>query len=287
MAKFQCKTDDEHSFAIVSFEDAYNDKNYSDVVFALKPMDAFTKLPDPEDKVVENKGIYCFEDLWPSKGDYDLNDAVIAFKQAKTLRKPSGQNAFKMVKETISLTTYLNWVTLKSGLAMTLDTKVTPSKIIMKKVKDGNEQEVNFTKDDNVYLFTENIMGEVGTEYLLELYYDGGISDTQAATAKPFIYRNLDNDKRLEIHIVGETPTSKMDNSYFGTEDDRSDASKGLYYVRAGNYPFAFYLDNATVDDIAKILERKNESKSIDQLFDGYLEWVTSNGTKHAQWYKE
>jgi len=227
-AKFQCTTDNNHTYAIISFEDAFDDKNYSDVIFALKPMDAFQKLPDPEDRVIETNGIYCFEDLWPSKGDYDLNDAVVAFKHTKTLRKAFDETEFKMLKETISLTTYQNYVTLQSGLAMTVDTQVTPSKVVMKKVKDGTEEEVTFTQDDNVYLVTDNIKGEIGTEYVLELYYDDGIADTQAATAKPFIYRNLDNDKRLEVHIVGEAPTSKMDTSYFGTEDDKSDPSKGL-----------------------------------------------------------
>ncbi len=285
-AKFQCTTANNHKYAIVSFEDAFDDKNYSDVVFALKPMDAFQKLPDPEDRVIETKGIYCFEDLWPSKGDYDLNDAVIDFKHTKTLRKAFDENEFKMIKETISLTTYQNYVELKSGLAMTLDTPVTPSKVVMKKVKDGNTEEVSFTKDDNVYIITDNIKGEIGTEYVVELYYDNGISDEYAATAKPFIYRNVSNGKRLEVHIVGEAPTSKMDTSYFGTEDDKSDPAKGRYYVRSGNYPFAFFLNNATVKDVQRILQIENEHMSIDQLYSGYLGWATSGGVQNTDWYK-
>ncbi len=286
-AKFQCTTPNKHTYAIVSFEDAFNDKNYSDVVFALKPMDAFQKLPDPEDKVVQTKGVYCFEDMWPSKGDYDLNDAVVAFKHTKTFHKLFGQSDFKVVKEVFSLTTYLNYVKHESGLAMRLKTPATPSKVVMKKVKDGNTEEVSFTKDEDVYLVTDHIMAEIGTEYVLELYYENGISDELAATAKPFLYRDLENGKRYEVHVVGETPTSKMDTSLFGTQDDLSDPAKGLYYVRASNYPFAFYLNNATVEDVRKLLLRENESKSIDQLYPGYLDWVKSKGKTNANWYKE
>lgn len=285
-AKFQCTTPNNHTYAVVSFEDACNDKNYSDVIFSLKPMDAFQKLPDPEDKVIETKGVYCFEDLWPSKGDYDLNDCVVGFKHAKKFEKKFDETEFKVIKETFSLTTYQNYVTLTSGLALTLNTNTTPTSVVMKKVKGGEESEVDFTKDGDVYLLTEDITGELGTEYLLELYYEGGISDEQTASVKPFIFRNLDNGKRWEVHIVGEAPTSKMDDSLFKSDDDLSDPAQGIYYVREGNYPFAFYLNNATVSDIARILERENESKSIDQLFSGYINWVTSGGNSDDKWYK-
>ena len=286
-AKFQCTTPNNHTYAIVSFEDACNDKNYSDVIFSLKPMDAFQKLPDPEDKVVETKGVYCFEDLWPSKGDYDLNDCVVGFKHAKKFEKKFDETEFKVIKETFSLTTYQNFVTLKSGLALTLNTQATPTSVVMKKVKGGVESEVNFTKDGDEYLLTEDITGELGTEYVLELNYENGITDQQTASVKPFIFRNQDNGKRWEVHIVGEAPTSKMDTSLFGTEDDLSDSSQGKYFVREGNYPFAFYLNNATVSDIARILDRANESKSIDQLFSGYMNWVNTGGNADSKWYKD
>ena len=250
-------------------------------------MDAFQKLPDPEDKVVETKGVYCFEDLWPSKGDYDLNDCVVGFKHAKKFEKKFDETEFKVIKETFSLTTYQNFVTLKSGLALTLNTQATPTSVVMKKVKGGVESEVNFTKDGNEYLLTEDITGELGTEYVLELNYENGITDQQTASVKPFIFRNQDNGKRWEVHIVGEAPTSKMDTSLFGTEDDLSDPSQGKYFVREGNYPFAFYLNNATVSDIARILDRANESKSIDQLFSGYMNWVNTGGDADSKWYKE
>ena len=286
-AKFQCTAPNNHSYAIVSFEDACNDKNYSDVIFSLKPMDAFQKLPDPEDKVVETKGVYCFEDLWPAKGDYDLNDCVVGFKHAKKFEKKFDEKEFKVVKETFSLTTYQNYVTLKSGLAVTLNTTMAPTSVVMKKVKAGVVSEANFTKDGDVYLLTDNISGELGTEYVLELNYETGITDQQTAVAKPFIYRDQADGKRWEVHIVGEAPTSKMDTSYFGKEDDLSNPAQGKYFVREGNYPFAFYLNNATVSDIARILERSNESKAIDQLFSGYINWVSSGGNSDSKWYKE
>ena len=83
-----------------------------------------------------------------------------------------------------------------------------------------------------------------------------------------------------------EAPTAKMNTSYFGQNDDCSDPAKGLYFVRQGNYPFAFYLKGANIDVFKEtILKRENESKPIDKLFPRFLEWSTSGGTTNQDWY--
>ena len=76
-AKFAYKTVDGGKYAIVSFEDACNDEDYDDVIFALKPIDAFKPLPEIESDRVVTEGVYAFEDLWPAQGDYDMNDVVV------------------------------------------------------------------------------------------------------------------------------------------------------------------------------------------------------------------
>jgi LruC domain-containing protein len=105
------------------------------------------------------------------------------------------------------------------------------------------------------------------------------------ASVKPFIYRS-DGDKNWEVHIPMEAPTEKMNTSYFGTENDCSDPSKGLYFVREGNYPFAFYMHGVNISVFEDtILKRENESKRIDELFPGFMEWSTSGGTTNQDWY--
>ena len=78
-----------------------------------------------------------------------------------------------------------------------------------------------------------------------------------------------------------------MITSYFGTEDDLSDPSKGIYYVREGNYPFAFFLSGTTIEPFKKtILVRDNEKKPINELYPGFIEWSTSGGKNNKDWYK-
>ena len=282
-AKFSYKTKNGDNFTIISFEDAMDDKDYDDLIFALKPVGVFAPLPEIANKKSSTTGVYAFEDKWPSKGDYDLNDAVVNAKHEKEFNDKG-----KIVKETFYLTTYQNYVELTSGLALTLDTKVSPKNVAMKKIASGSTEEevTSFTKNGNVYYLTDDIKREIGTTYILELTYGSALSSSsQMASIKPFIYRS-EGSLNWEVHIPMEAPTAKMNRNYFKKDDDCSDEIHSLYYVRDGNYPFAFYLKNADIDAFKEtILKRDNESIPIDQFFPGFIDWSTSGGTKSADWY--
>ena len=284
-AKFSYKTASGDNFTIISFEDAMDDKDFDDLIFALKPVGVFAPLPEIENKKSSTTDVYAFEDLWPSKGDYDLNDAVVNAKHEKEF-----DNKGKIIKETFYLTTYQNYVVLTSGLGLTLNTQGNPS-ITMKKIAKGSTEAVNasFTKDgNNVYYLTDDITTEIGTTYILELTYGSALSSSsQMASIQPFIYRS-EGDKNWEVHIPMEAPTAKMNKDYFGKADDCSDPASGLYFVREVNchYPFAFYLHGVNISVFEEtILKRSNESKRIDELFPDFLKWSMSNGETNHNWY--
>lgn len=277
-------------YAIVAFEDGANDEDYGDVILALKPVGLFQKLPVPASRTTTSEGVYAYEDLWPAAGDYDMNDAVVEVKEDRVLTMFTYNNRSFMTKQTFNLTTYQNYVVNKSGLALTLepDPNYQPTNIEMKKIRPGaTEPEiVDFTTDGNVYLLTDDIKKELNTTYILELTYEGGVQTSKAAKIKPFIYRDEDGDKRWEVHIPMEAPTAKMNTSYFGTKDDKSDPANNLYYVRAGNYPFAFFLSGVSIDAFKdNILLRDNEKKAIDVFFPEFIEWSISKGAKNKKWY--
>jgi LruC domain-containing protein len=281
-AKFSYKAANGNTYTLVSFEDAMDDKDFDDLIFALKPVGVFAPVPEIEDKKSSTNDVYAFEDLWPKKGDYDLNDAVVNVKHEKEFKNG------KIIKESFYLTTYQNYVELTSGLALTLDTKVTPKTIVMKKIAKSSTvaEETSFAQDGNVYYLTNDFKGELGTTYIIELTYKSALSSSgELASIQPFIYRS-EGDLNWEVHIPLEAPTAKMNLSYFGQGDDCSDPSKGLYFVRSGNYPFAFRLKGANIKVFEDtILKRENESKQIDELFPGFLEWSTSGGTTNQNWY--
>ena len=290
-AKFAYKENDNLQYAIVSFEDACNDLDFDDVVFALKP-NALANLPTIEHNKSVTTSVYAYEDLWPSKGDYDMNDVMVELKQQKEFEMRSSDKEYKIYKETFALTTYQNYVELTSGLALKLELRSNPLSIVMKKVnpETADTTVVNFTKESkgNVYLLTDDVKGELNTTYIIEINYKSGITnDSKTALAYPFIYRNNENDDmRWEVHIPYEAPTTKMDFSYFGLDDDCSVPAEGKFFVRSGSYPFAFCLSGVTINNFRNtLLNRDNEKKRISDLYPRFLGWSTSNGEENADWY--
>lgn len=291
VAKFAYKDANDQEYAIISFEDACNDIDFDDLIFALKPVNAFSDLPKVESKTNTVSSVYAFEDLWPSKGDYDMNDVVVEVKDTKHFSKKSNEKDYKIFKQTFSLTTYQNYVTLTSGLALALETNNNPSSIVMKKVAPNSKDtvEVNYTYEKNgkIYLLTDDVKGELHSTYILELNFNSGIKDdAKTATVKPFLFRNESADLRWEIHSPFEAPTAKVNTSYFGTQDDRSKPDQDIYYVRDSDYPFAFCLAGVSIEPFLRtILQPSNEKKPISELYPLFLEWSTSKGAKNKDWY--
>ena len=275
-AKFAYTSPNGNSYSIISVEDACDDKDYDDLLFALNPANVFKELPTVEVGKTTTHGVYAFEDKWPARGDYDMNDVMLDYQHEMEFNS-SGN----VTKETFYFTTYQNYVTLKSGLALKLQTKITPKSIVMK--KDGTS--ASFTKDGNYYYLTDDITNELGSTYSFEVTYSSGQALSNLATVEPFLYRD-ENGKRWEVHLPDKAPTSKMDQSFFGTEDDASTPATGKYFVRQGDYPFAFFLDDARIEYFTdNILKRENENTPIDTFFPEFRLWSTSKGEKNADWY--
>lgn len=280
-----------NGFVMVSFEDYTSDSNFSDVVVAMKsnPIEAIEVNPDVNTDGNQTttevlKGVYAFEDKWPEKGDYDMNDVVVRYNYGKILDKSNN-----IYQESFIFKTFQNYAGNNNGLAFRVSGTVTPSSVVCSVRKPGEEEfgttNFAFEKDDNVFILTDNVKVDMGAEYKVTFTYDSPVQTS--SEAQPFIFKNEDAGKRWEVHVPKEKPTSKMVNSYFGTEDDASHPQQGIYYVREGNYPFAFFLSGANEKDIEKLLERKNESVYIDELYKGYTGWVTSNGKDNQDWYKK
>lgn len=287
-AKFAYTTDKGDKYAIVSFEDACNDEDYDDVIFALKPVNSFTPLPNVENKKTTTIGVYAYEDLWPSEGDYDMNDIVVDFKHEKMMSKKDNEKEFKIYQENFYLTTYQNYVRLTSGLALKLinQENAIPTSIKMKKIVNEEEQEVNFRQEGDIYYLTDDVTGELGTTYVLELFYTTGHKQKDQAEVQPFIFREEENNKTWEVHLPYEAPTTRVNGDYFYTEADRSIPALNIFYVNKSHYPFAFFLYEADIENFKNtILKRENESIRIDNLYGDFLKWSLSGGTKFTDWY--
>ena len=281
-AKFAYTSPNGNSYSIISVEDACDDKDYDDLLFALNPANVFKELPTVEVGKTTSHGVYAFEDKWPQRGDYDMNDVMLDYQHEMEFN-----NKGNVTKERFYFTTYQNFVKLKSGLALKLETKAATSSFLMKKQAPdaSNATIASYTKEGNCYYLTDDITNELGSTYIFEVTYSTAQEFSKLATVEPFLYRD-ENGKMWEVHLPYKAPTSKMDRSFFGTEDDASNPAAGKYFVRTGDYPFAFYMENARIEYFFdNILKRDNENTPIDTFFPEFIEWSTSKGKNFQDWY--
>ena len=282
---------------LISFEDDLDwDKNYSDVIvtFQSNPLEAIAPTPEPSYEFIEAteyKGFYAFEDQWPSKGDYDMNDILFNSTYHK---KYSTANSC-IYEEGYVIKTFTNAAkkeNLKTGIAVKLE-GITNNDVLEFSIKKPGAStfspaEFEYDSSIKVVYVTDNVKGEIGTEYKINVVHPEESTVLQTGNkvkAKPFVYRDQDG-KRIEIHISGEAPTIRADTLFFGTEDDCSDRNSKVYYVRKGSYPFGFFLSGATENNMKKFFAAENESKVLGNVFSDYDSWVISNGTQKRDWYK-
>ena len=316
-AKFAYTAPDGNKHVVVSFEDACDDKDYDDLMFALNPANAFDfgDVAQVESKRVTFEGVYGFEDKWPEEGDYDMNDLMVDCKHELEYYTHS-DGSKKLNKERFYLTTYHNYITLQNGLAVDLEGSAggNVATIYVNKLLPGQTEfasECNKMYNKKYYYLSEigwkdtqptlwyltdditknenSATGE-GVTWVFEVTYTEAI-EVGETRIKPFLYRKLKNGKQLEVHIPWESPTSNVDQSLFGTSADKSNPNitkngKEMYYVGSGEFPFAFYLEGVSIDAFKKtVLKAENESKRIDTFFPQFLDWSISEGKQNSSWY--
>lgn len=216
-----------------------------------------------------------------------MNDVIVLYSYEKTFNIYN-----EILKEAFTFEPIANkWqASLDNGLAFTLK-DLTSYQKMESSIKLNTETEfqpAQFVKEDgNVIILTEGVKNNSKTQYKVTIEYKKGEKKSETSV-DAFIFRPSTNGTRLEIHIPMQAPTAKADMSYFSTEDDRSIPSQGIYYVSEKNnvYPFAFYLQGATQEDVKKLLAETNEGVSISELYPSFIGWAKDNST-NKDWYKK
>lgn len=315
-------------FVVASFEDDYkfddgngrngHDQNFSDVVVAIgtNPVKAIADLStlwinaDGNELVTLEetlKGTYLFEDLWPQKGDYDMNDACVEYIHGTY--KDKWDDTYG---ETFSFKPRQNFATKKNGIAFRLiggDRAEVDSKGVKTKKrisgyhipaevklylgnKDITEQ-LEYDEENQIFYVIPDTKKNPGLTYTVEFlhipdgspqYYERNYKEYKSLV-DVFLYRK-EGDKNWEVHTKGMEPTPKMNFDYFGKGDDLSKPAEGIYYVRAGNYPYALFLDGQQIDKMSKIFDIENEGFTLDMMYPKYTKWVETEGRENSDWYK-
>lgn len=326
--------DNEHNHFLIGFEDiqreeTYCDNDFNDIVFFVKtqvqnaidpgnipPVDNKPDtdgdgVPDDTDEYPNDPELayndyypsaktfaqWGFEDNWPAKGDYDMNDMVINYRYKFALNARN-----EVVNMEFTFDPIAAGASFKNGFGLQLP--ITSSAIRSVKgqqltqnyitpapngVEAGQQKAViiPFDNQDNVLKYPDasyfvNTMPEKdkvdGKMVIVKLTLTSprNRSEFKISDFNPFLIINLTRGR--EVHLPGYKPTDKADKNFFGSIDDRTDPAKNKYYVADSNLPWAISYKTTTKYPI--------ETVNINQAYTHFDEWVQSGGTQYADWYK-
>ena len=262
-----------NDFVVLSFED-YTDYDYNDVQFNVwsNPIEAIAPdvpsvTPDPgtdDDRSVAYrmtyKGILAFEDNWPNKGDYDLNDVIVKYNSVLAFNTSN-----QVLSTEDTFTALWSGASFKNGFAYQMNTDRSNVVTEFENISDtsqGLDRELakaTVNVFTNALVATENNTKTASYKIKNTLTTPVDHETFGVAPYNPFImvHENLGNN-RCEVHLV----------------------NSGVYYVAAENYPFAIQLVDA--EDFST-----TETESVDITYSDFIKWVKSNGSEYKDWYKK
>lgn len=223
----------------------------------------------------------AFEDLWPSRGDYDLNDVVVNYsynvitnaannvvkvEAVYTLRATGGafNNGFGVqFPINRSQVSEVNGATLEAGQSKAVLIIFTDMRAEM---NQWNTM-VGQTSPVVTYNVSFNVSGTTS------------LASFGLGSYNPFIWNGSVNFGRgYEVHLPGKLPTDKATASIFGTMNDNTNINSGLTYVsKDGGYPWAI--------NIPASFSYPKERADINTAYTKFATWVSSGGAQFADWY--
>lgn len=298
----------------IAYKSGLDDSDISMAAFALGSEDVDDDgVIDPEDEYpndptralvntfpASGTGTLAFEDLWPSQGDFDLNDVVVDFS-FKTIT--DGSN--KLVETYCTFVLRATGAALKNGFGFQLAANSIPASAITvsgmrltreyitlsAKGTEANQNIPTFIVFDNAFDLLDNpgsgagINTTLGAPYVspvtivLHIVYTPGTYDLDLLDIEhfnPFIMVNMIRGR--EVHLPDYAPTSLADQTLFGTSHDTSIPGIGRYYKTVNNLPWALIT--------YEIFDYPTEKAVIMDTYLHFAEWVQSSGTKYPDWYK-
>ncbi len=243
-------------------------------------------------------GYLAFEDNWPSKGDFDMNDVVMAYRAIETLNARNEVTDLKLIYEIRARGGSSNsgfgihlpgipreriktaQTTLKVGqqapVALPTETGQTDAVFILSpKVNDltqtGERWPCAFFNTVN------SCVRRAPVPLVAEIHFTQPLSAGQLGNApyNPFIYRS--HTRGREVHLVDHPPTARADLRLFGTGDDASNPAAGRYYRTANDLPWAL--------DVPESWRYPAEWNDIADAYPSIAPWAVSGGQSATDWY--
>jgi LruC domain-containing protein len=223
-------------------------------------------------------GTLTFEDMWPAKGDYDFNDLILNY-QFKTVMNAEDKVVELYGKFTVSHIggTHKNGFGFQLPFSSSLISSVTGYNITSNLVTlDAKGLETG--QDNAVVIIFDNAADNIYSTLNIHIQFQNPMEPSLVGTPpfNPFIFIN--EDRGRELHLINMAPTSKMNSTFFGTEDDRSVPSQSKYYLTSNKLPWTL--------NLLENFDYPKEKKSINKAYNNFNAWAESGGSTYSDWYK-
>lgn len=217
---------------------------------------------------------YAYEDIWPSGGDYDLNDVVIEHLHAVTFNQ---QNYVTKIEDSFTPVQKADAATYKDAFAI----QIPESQVGNLTLPEGAFKE---NETNSIFLLT-NVMGARNKTFTVTRSFSGNqlAKGNIITDLNPFIVSQYDkvgeNGGRDEIHLPKHSATSKANSAKIGSADD-------AYYInKDGKHPFAISLPIGVLSGSGARFTIVTEKENISTEYLRFDNWVETNGSQDADWY--
>ena len=247
----------------------------------------------------------AFEDLWPSIGDYDMNDVVLHYRIVELVRDEKiirtdiyGQliamgaiyhNGFAVHLEGVprSAVDRNRLRTLFNSQVVNLNVLESGQTEAVIKVTDDLWQQVD--SECRFYRTDASCTEEVEFSFEMSVNFAQGIllNDMPAAPYNPFIFATpywgrdefFDEPpgRGLEIHLADKPLTDLADVSLLGQGDDTSELNTNRLFKTVNNMPWALEIGTEWL--------HPKERVDILEAYPEFQSWVESGGEINADWY--
>lgn len=243
---------------------------------------------------VSTWGTLAFEDLWPSRGDYDLNDMVLHYRTKQILNAQRQVVAVHVDYEFLAHGGGYN-----SGFGVHLP-GIAATLVQNSALSVGGQSVANFGPESGqseaVFIITSNINNQLPSPGgnciqvnsingcakvpTVPASLDLTLTTPQASSLfappyNPFITPRLERGR--EVHLPGKPPTAKADPTLFDTSDDRTVSSTAYTFMDNVRRPWAL--------DIPADWTWPAEGVDVGRAYPQIINWATSGGTQNTDWY--
>lgn len=265
---------------IVGAEDG-GDNSYEDLLFCVftEQMDAIIDPANPGRPTIKEgsseitipeelsmSGTLAFEDVWPTGGDYDMNDVIVEYEQRITFDKSNIVQKIVDVFRPVH-----NGASYHNAFAYQLDESQRGTVTL----PDGAGYE---SATNSIIVFDDIQKVTMGHEYVITRTFEGTAQFDKALLKayNPYIIVHYEAGagNRVEVHLPKHLSTTLADKSLNYTESD-------AYFIdKNGKYPFAIDLPVTGFQPVT-------ETKRIDDSneYPGFRTWTESMGTASQDWY--